>query len=503
MINKRTFVLAGAFAGWILFPSNCPHLSAAEPGLPAPVAINPEAGRGGFLAVPVRVGDGADELFIVDCGTTGTLFDKSLEPKLGKALGQGNMQSWGKKKPVNVYAMPKLYLGGVQLATEDRTVALDLQLPVIGGRHVGGMLGYNTLRHYCIQLDFAASQMRFLNDQQADKTTWGRAFPIVPLNDRDERPAVAANLLGLRGPHSLIDSGFPSDGWLMPQYFLQWTNNAVPPGKDECRSPSGMFEGEKYPLADLQRNDVESDGIGLRFLARHLVTLDFPGQTLYLKRQSVGPLSNPDLKSGRMKALDALVSDLLQEDADAARRELERIQQSGATELEKTVARKLVQTLQNTAKPMPADAAPEMVELPLGDAQATRAEVGWLKPAANRIPLNAEVASPLLDSGGIFATGLFAHSPSRYVYQLGGKWNHLRGQAGIHTDFQNRAFGVVFVIRADGREVFRSGSVRGSEHPRYDIDVTGINTLELIVEKAGKQNGGNWALWLDPTLFRK
>jgi hypothetical protein len=38
---------------------------------------------------------------------------------------------------------------------------------------------------------------------------------------------------------------------------------------------------------------VESDGIGLSFLARHLVTLDFPGRTLYLKRVSVGPLPKP------------------------------------------------------------------------------------------------------------------------------------------------------------------------------------------------------------------
>jgi hypothetical protein len=78
----------------------------------------------------------------------------------------------------------------------------------------------------------------------------------------------------------------------------------------------------------------------------------------------------------------------------------------------------------------------------------------------------------------------------------------LRGEAGLHTAFQNQAWGVVFVIKTDGKQVFRSAAIHGSEHPRYDIDLTGVNQLELLVENAQTKNGCNWALWLDPTLFR-
>ena len=59
-----------------------------------------------------------------------------------------------------------------------------------------GILGIDVLEHYCIQLDFAAGKMRFLDDQHADKSAWGKAFPIVPLNEQDPRPAVAENLFG-------------------------------------------------------------------------------------------------------------------------------------------------------------------------------------------------------------------------------------------------------------------------------------------------------------------
>jgi len=285
-------------------------------------------------------------------------------------------------------------------------------------------------------------------------------------------------------------------------YFQQWTNHAKPPALGEARSPDGFFGGEKYPHVSLRMADVESDGIGIRFLARHLVTLDFPKRTMYLQRQSIGPLPNQKLETTRMEALDPMIKAVLNEDVRAARSELVRIQQSRASELAKTVARKLVAALENEPKLAPADVSPKVTRLPLGDLRPELAEVGWLKPAANHIPLNDEIESPLLDSGKIYATGLFAHSPSRYVYDLGGKWKSLRGDAGLHTAFQSSAFGVVFVIKTDGREVFRSSIIRGSKHAPYEVDVTGVKTLELQVDKAFDQNGGNWGLWLDPTLSR-
>jgi NPCBM/NEW2 domain-containing protein len=311
------------------------------------------------------------------------------------------------------------------------------------------------------------------------------------------------NLFGSQGPHSLIDSGFLSDGWLMPQYFQQWTNHAVLPARGEARWPNGLFGGEKYPFVSLPRIDVESDGLGLRFLARHLVTLDFPKQIMYLQRQSIGPLPDATLRSTRLEVLQPLIMDVIREDVDAARKALVRIEQNSAVELEKSVARKLMASLENEPKPAPADVPPEVSQLPLGDARPELAEVGWLKPAANRIPLNEHVESPLLDSGRIYATGLFAHAPSRYVYNLGSKWKKLRGEAGLHTAFQACAFGIVFVIKTDGREVFRSSIIRGTAKPNYEIDLSGVKTLELLVEKAYDQNGCNWSLWLDPILFRE
>lgn len=466
--------------------------------------MNEEAGRGGDLMVTVRLESGEELPFIVDTGASGTLIDQSWEPKLGKSIGTANFQSWGVIHTNRIYVMPKLYLGTTPLVTGRQIISEDFKSETDGAGHrIMGILGLDVLENYCLQMDFAAGKVRFLDDERADKLQWGKAFPIVALNSKDARPAVAENLFGAQGPHSLIDSGCSFDGWLMPEYFQQWTNSGVPPAIGEVRAPKGAFGGETYPNIHLHEIDVESDGIGLHFLARHLVTLDFPKQTLYLQSQSLGPLPDPRFKSTRIPALDALIKAVLLEDVAAARTELGRLEKSNDAELIQTVARKLVASLENEPKSAPADLPLEIGQLALGDARPELAEVGWLKPTANRIPVNEELESPLLDSGKVFATGLFAHSPSHYVYELGGKWTTLRGEAGLHTAFQPYAFGVVFVIKTDGHEVFRSGIIRGSKLVHYEIDVAGVKELELLVEKAEDRNGGNWGLWLEPTLFRE
>jgi hypothetical protein len=263
--------------------------------------MNKGAGRGGPLIVTLRLQSGEDLPLILDTGTSGTFLDKSLNPRLGEPIGQETVQSWGHYEKKDLYAAPKLYLGGTLLMAGRNVMTSDFkQLSSDAGHPVMGILGLDVLEHYCIQFDFAAGKVRFIDDERADKQKWGAAFPIVALNSNDGRPAVAQNLLGVQGPHSLIDSGYMSDGWLMPKFYRQWTNLVAPPPKGEARSPNGAFGGETYLEISLDENNVESDGIGVRFLARHVVTLDFPKRIMYLKRTSDFPLMDkkrPTLQS--------------------------------------------------------------------------------------------------------------------------------------------------------------------------------------------------------------
>src|SRR5450759_5959578 len=62
-----------------------PEPSAIIPAseLPADVTLNKDAGRGNKLIVTLRLESGEALPFFVDTGAGGTVFDASLEPRLG------------------------------------------------------------------------------------------------------------------------------------------------------------------------------------------------------------------------------------------------------------------------------------------------------------------------------------------------------------------------------------------------------------------------------------
>jgi NPCBM/NEW2 domain/Putative peptidase family len=269
-----------------------------------------------------------------------------------------------------------------------------------------------------------------------------------------------------------------NDGYHAP------TATAVPDGE-------GHFAVE---ISDIEPSDSEE----LRIQYCHVNGAVSEGRIGFkLARDGKLTLQEPD----GPKALRQLTRAVLEGDPNAARTELGRIEKGDADELTKTVARKLAATLENEIKPVPTDVSTTTNELALGDASAKSSEVGWLQPAANRVPVNSEIQSPVLDAGKIFATGLYAHAPSRYVFELGGKWKTLRGEAGLHAMKQSSG-SVVFVIKADGKELFRSPIIRGSARAGYKVDVSGAEQLELMVEDGGDGNSNDWGLWLDPTLVR-
>ena len=259
--------------------------------LPAELAMNGEAGRGSWLIVVLRSENGEELSFMVDTGASNTILDKSLEPKLGKRSGTVTLGMFRSSEQAGLFVAPRLFWGSTPLKTEDLIATYDFKsLSALAGRPIMGCLGMGCLRHYCIQLDFEAGKVRILDSEHTSTREWGKAFPMSELGPGDPLPCIRENLLGSPSSRSLVDTGDTGDGWLMPGNFQQWTNQAKASANGEARSPSGVLAGEAYPRLSLRQADVKCDGIGLHFLSRHLVTLDFPKQTMYLKRTSIGPL---------------------------------------------------------------------------------------------------------------------------------------------------------------------------------------------------------------------
>jgi hypothetical protein len=278
-----------------------------RPILPAEASftkVNGAAGSGGNLFLTLRLESGEELLFAVDTGAPLTVLDKSLARKLGRRRGTAEVfyPYYARRVRRGVYRAPALYLGTTSLQTSKWVVADDLS-QMAAAVPVRGILGMDCLRHYCLQLDFSASKMRFLDPDDLKDEGLGKAFPLS-LSSGPLEVFVDENFLGAKEANSQIDTGDSSDGALASKLLEQalaeaqavWTNQVKKPTGTVARRaffPEGVFGSETYP--DLMLKPHFQNTIGLRFLARHLVTFNFPKRTMFLQRQTVGPLTEQSI----------------------------------------------------------------------------------------------------------------------------------------------------------------------------------------------------------------
>jgi len=128
------------------------------------------------------------------------------------------------------------------------------------------------------------------------------------------------------------------------------------------------------------------------------------------------------------------------------------------------------------------------------------AQVGWFSPAYDGY-FSSELGTrmPLLDYSGKTRKGIYAHAVSRFVYDLDGRWRKFRATCALQKDVGGS---VVFVAKADGKEVLRTAIIRRGEKQDAEFDVSGVKELELIVEPSPDGKNSDWGLWLSPVLSR-
>ncbi|MFK8111337.1 MAG: NPCBM/NEW2 domain-containing protein [Rubripirellula sp.] len=131
------------------------------------------------------------------------------------------------------------------------------------------------------------------------------------------------------------------------------------------------------------------------------------------------------------------------------------------------------------------------------------AKVGWGKPARDQyhIDRNNQDAVFLESTESFFQRGLYAHAPSRYVFEIGGKWKRFKATAALQKGVGGGGSGI-FQVKADGKTLFKSKRLEGKQTQTTDVDVEGVSILELIVESGKPGNGMCWTIWGDAKLTR-
>jgi hypothetical protein len=128
-------------------------------------------------------------------------------------------------------------------------------------------------------------------------------------------------------------------------------------------------------------------------------------------------------------------------------------------------------------------------------AQFVSAETGWGDAQRGSVPEDGF----LTVGSKVFESGLYGHATSSYVFDLGNHWKTFKSNYGIQDNHEGS---VVFVVRGDGKELFRSRLITDHRLRQVEVDVTGVQRLVLMIEDGGNGNGNDWGVWIEPKLER-
>ncbi|MFM2218011.1 MAG: hypothetical protein RL240_2329 [Planctomycetota bacterium] len=196
--------------------------------------------------------------------------------------------------------------------------------------------------------------------------------------------------------------------------------------------------------------------------------------------------------------LEQLLAAIREEDVNSAKVALQELEsrygQTEPTVPLLAVARSLFRTIEGATQR--ALASIESNPCWLSEAIPENAKVGWKSPMFDRVP-GEDVALSI--GGKLFGHGFYAHAPSVYTYKISGKWIRISGNVGLADGHDGTC---VFVLRGDGKELWRSTVIHQGSLLAFDVKVQDVEVLELIVEDGGDGNGADWGLWTDVQLHR-
>lgn len=160
---------------------------------------------------------------------------------------------------------------------------------------------------------------------------------------------------------------------------------------------------------------------------------------------------------------------------------------------------RLLQALLRPAAPRLLSELKDDKSVQVSQLQFRVASVGWGQPLRNQVPVEKPGDCFLQVGGRFYESGMFAHAPSRYELSLSHAWKQLCGGYGLQDGHPGS---VVFVIKADGRELLRSKLVKDHLVRDFELDMARVDRLELIVEDGGDGANSDWGVWLAPQLKR-
>ena len=132
----------------------------------------------------------------------------------------------------------------------------------------------------------------------------------------------------------------------------------------------------------------------------------------------------------------------------------------------------------------------------LCDLDINKTQQGWGGPQKNK----SVDGNPLRIGGRTFEHGLGTHADSVLYIALDGSARKFTALVGVDDESADRGT-IEFRILADGKEIYRSGVMRGGDTARkVDVDISGVDMLVLTVNSGGDDMNYDHAYWANAVL---
>ena len=252
-----------------------------------------EVGRNGEpLIVKVTLeGHDVPVSMIVDSGCTVTIYDERLQPILGQSVGSRRIAlARGEEKVINEFSHPRAYLDGMPLPRNGTVVAMDLISTQASDPRYDGCLGMDFLKQQIVEIDFDEGRLRLLRAVPAD------AGEKIEIQFNSHRiPTVEIKVGSLVKERFELDTGCIAQN-IISQDSFNWLKalDELSRVQPICSDGVHLWSGERgrvtrtslgsFVHRSLHFDTGTHNALGLWYLSRFKVVLDFPGSAIYLKR---------------------------------------------------------------------------------------------------------------------------------------------------------------------------------------------------------------------------
>ncbi len=268
-----------------------PFRQAASQGQDATFSIGK---HGEPIFIPITIGEEAVH-FSLNSRTSHHMIDQRYKSVLGKCIRIINAGTPESPVNIEVFHSPQLLLGKLSIKSDRPVFKMDLSpLSQVHGRDIHGILGASFFLNHVIQLDFDRRIMRLLESSDPPPKSWGVAFPLGL--GRGSRPYIHGVTIDGETTPFLVDTGLSSAVTLSQTDFERLISSGSIKSVRTAmiRTMSGDVQIRTGQLKSIRLGPFEhhsvrvmqtdSNSIGLEYLNRFCVTIDFSGRRLYLAR---------------------------------------------------------------------------------------------------------------------------------------------------------------------------------------------------------------------------